>query len=314
MANLDFNNTWPYCEMKEVTVDGQKMVRIPKIYVCNTKVEKGTYKGKQQYSIAKEKVNENFHVHPAFMNNGVECSALDLSCFEASHDAKDSSKAASVSTSSFWEGIKRDDAINACKKRNIANGNADQTGWHCWDVYCQHLLARLMLIEKGTTNFGFNESGSPEYVYRGIHQPAGHPLHPTWLPGIGNLNGKMHVYGANGNSTFVNTNLAGNNKGWPTRFSVLKGNNFDLGDIFLADAFTGSESGGACGDYQYIINENVTEETYFTGYRGQFNDTPANSHGMFAFAVHKVKGGHNGVPTSCTKAGSRDKEDRKSVV
>ena len=156
---LNFNNVWPYSEIKQVTVDGQQMVRIPRIYVCNSKLSApAKYAGKFQYSIAREQIDSNWHVHPAFMNYGVAASALDLSCYEASKDA--SGKPASVATTTYWQGVNRQTAIDACATRNVAGGGTDKTGWHCWDIYCQHLLARLMLLEYGTTGFAFSEDGT----------------------------------------------------------------------------------------------------------------------------------------------------------
>ena len=84
------SDKWPWSEMKEVTVDGQQMVRIPRIYVKNCVLEDGEFKGKPAYFIAQRHL-AGFHVHPAFMNNGKAAKALDLSCYEASHDAKDNS-------------------------------------------------------------------------------------------------------------------------------------------------------------------------------------------------------------------------------
>lgn len=277
MASVNLSNVWPYNAIKEVTVDGQKMVRIPRIYVRSANLEEGPYKGKVAYHISPWDLY-GFHVHPAFMNKGVAAKALDLSCFEASKDS--SGKPASVSTTAFWQQINRADAIAACNKRNIAGGSADQTGWHCWDIYCQHLLARLMLIELGTTNIPTKEDGT-DYVYRGIHFPAGNSSNPTWLPGLGNIGDKIYLYDNSGNFQMVNTGVKAPANGWPTSFSVNKGGNFDLGDVFVASATTTTEASGICGDYQRIARSNVSETGFMTGYRGTGTVDPAHSHGMF---------------------------------
>lgn len=273
---IDFTTLWPYSEIKEVTVDGQKMVRIPRIYVKNVVLDGGTYKGKSAYFMSKEKLG-GYHVHPAFMNGGSAARALDLSCYEASKDS--SGKPASVSTKTFWQNINRNDAIAACDKRNVSGGTDEQQGWHCWDIYCQHLLARLMLFEYGTTVFSF-----PGSVYRGIHQPAGDPTAPTWLPGLGNIGDKMYIYDNNGSRTMLNTGVACPGNGWPKGFFMTKGGNFDLGDIFLASAVSSSENDGTCSDWQRLTRNGVTETGYFTGYRGNGTLDPDNAHGMFAIS------------------------------
>lgn len=287
---IDFTTLWPYSEIKEVTVDGQKMVRIPRIYVKNVVLEGGTYKGKPAYFMSKEKL-DGYHVHPAFMNVGSAASALDLSCYEASKDS--SGKPASVSTTTFWQDINRDGAIAACDKRNVSGGTADQQGWHCWDIYCQHLLARLMLFEYGTTCFSFPESGSPDFVYRGIHQPAGNPTTPTWLPGLGNIGDKMYIYGNDGRHSMINTGVACPGNGWPKGFLMTKSSIFDLGDIFLASAVSSSENDGTCSDWQRLARNGVGETGYFTGYRGENTQDPANAHGMFAIS-QATYGSHSG--------------------
>jgi len=278
---IDFTTLWPYSEIKEVTVDGQKMVRIPRIYVKNVVLDGGTYKGKSAYFMSKEKL-DGYHVHPAFMNGSSAASALDLSCYEASKDS--SGKPASVSTTTFWQNINRNDAIAACDKRNVSGGTDEQQGWHCWDIYCQHLLARLMLFEYGTTDFSFPESGSPDFVYRGIHQPAGNPTAPTWLPGLGNIGDKMYIYDNNGSRAMLNTGVACPGNGWPKGFLMTKGGSFDLGDIFLASAVSSSENDGSCSDWQRLARNGVTETGYFTGYRGSGTQDPADAHGMFAIS------------------------------
>ena len=299
---LNFNNVWPFNAIKQVTVDGQQMVRIPRIYVCNGKLPAtAKYAGKFQYAIAREQIDSNWHVHPAFMDHGTAASALDLSCYEASKDA--SGKAASVATTSYWQQVNRQQAIDACATRNVAGGGADKTGWHCWDIYCQHLLARLMLIEFGTTGFGFQEDGS-DFVYRGIHQPAGNPQNPTWLPGLGNIGDKMHIYDNNGNNMVVNTGVGCAGNGWPTSFLTNTGGSFDFGDVFVAAAVSGTEADGTCSDWQRLARNGVTETGYFTGYRGPYTQDPADAHGMFAIS-QETSGGTSGYGSPSAVCGTR---------
>ena len=276
------NDFFPYNEIKKVTVDGQEMVRIPRIYVKAEELKEGPFKGKFGYFMSKTP-GKGYHIHPAFMNKGVAMSALDLSCYEASKDAKDANKPASIAGGTPWDKVNRMQAIDFSTKRNVAGGTEEQQGWHCWDIYCQHLLARLMLFEFGTAGIGIQEDGT-DFVYRGIHHPAGNPQAPIWLPGLSNINDQIYIYDRNGNFTMVNTGVTPPDNGWPTSFSFTSGNNFDLGDVFLAGTTSQVENEGTCSDYQRLKRNGVTETGYFTGYRGGGTQDPADAHGMFAIS------------------------------
>lgn len=314
MANINFTNVWPYNAIKPVTVDGQAMIRIPKIYVKNGLLPKSSqYPGRLSYFIAKEKLDDDWHVHPAFvMSGGKEASALDISVYEASHDAVKTEKAASVKTTSYWQEISRDNAISACTKRNIAGGNNEQKGWHCFGIYDYALLARLKLIETGKTSDEattdiFDLHGSTTgpicdtktyEIYHGIENPFGNPTAPCLLPGVNNVGNVIGIYKNDGSGKMISTGLKVVSNGWVTDFSTLKGDAFDLGDVFIASATTQNKMDGVASDWQQLLSDCDGETIYFTGYvgpcghnyRGSEVYLPAGSHGAFSLSMNFVCG------------------------
>ena len=295
---IDFSTIWPYSEIKPVTVDGQAMVRIPRIYVKNCLLESGTYKGRLAYFISKEPL-DGYHVHPAFiMKGGVPASAVDIGVYEASKDAMRNYKAAaSVKTTSFWQNINRAGAITACSKRNIEGGNDEQKGWHCFNIYDYALLARLKLIELGKASgeiadAGRKNSGTTTVyeTYHGIENPFGNPTAPCWLPGLGNIGDTIRLYKNDGSEVMVDTGLKVAGTGWVTNFSIQTGDGFDLGAVFVASAVTGAKIDGICSDWQRLTRNGVNETGYITAYRGSDSMDPANSHGMFAISQETCLG------------------------
>lgn len=295
--STDINKFFPYNKMKLVTVDGQQMLRIPKIYVKNEVISKGRFAGKTAFFMA-EHPYKGYHVHPAFMNMGSQMSFLDLSCYEASKgkDGKPQSvpKNSGITISrgdrrsEMWQEITQPEAIRVSKLRNTSSTDPDKSGWHCWDIYCHHLLARIMLFEFGTTSFIEQSAGTPEYVYRGIHQPAGNPNAPLWLPGIMKIGGNIHVADNMGEGAMINTGVKAPANGWPTSFSMAKGAAFDLGDLFIAEKTSTKMLDGTCSDYQKFTaaRTRVAQVPFITAYRGPtFSDEtlPAQAEGMFAF-------------------------------
>ncbi|MDD6698210.1 MAG: hypothetical protein PUE51_07690 [Veillonellaceae bacterium] len=295
---IDFSTIWPYSEIKPVTVDGQAMVRIPRIYVKNGLLESGTHKGRLAYFISKEPL-DGYHVHPAFiMKGGIPASAVDIGVYEASKDAT-SNKAASVKTTSFWQNINRANAITACSKRNVEGGNDEQKNWRCFNIYDYALLARLKLIEMGKTDgeavSGTGGSGTTTVyeTYHGIENPFGNPTSPCWLPGIGNIGDTIRLYKNDGSEEMIDTGLKAAGNGWVTNFAIDKGGGFDLGDVFVASAITTTKKDGICSDWQRLNRNGVTETGYITGYLGAWTNDPAGAHGMFAIS-QETYSGHSG--------------------
>lgn len=257
---IDFSNVWPYSEMKTETVDGQEMVYIPKIYVCNTKLpDTSKYAGKYRFSIAPEKLDDNWHVHPAFMNKGEEMSGIQISAYTAGKDS--SGKATSLKDGSRWTNMTRDSAHSLGLNRNVSGGKADQTGWHCYNVYEHHLIARLMLIEYGSSDLQTLLTGSDSgnnATWRGIHEVYGGNV-SFWIDGIDTLGSgsAIRIFDNDGGQAYVDTGIKPCGSGWLKTTLHNVGKNYDMGDVFVAESVDGTQSNGSFGDYQCLYGGSV---------------------------------------------------------
>ena len=252
MAGLG-SNIWPFSAMKEQTVDGQAMVFCPKIYICNEVPGSGTYSGKPCYEISDYK-ETGFHCAPTFMTNGVENdTGIQWSSYIASKDS--SGKAASIANATPWTSIAYTAVDTAARTRNVGTG--EQAGWRAWNIYDAHLLARLMLLEKGTADLQNAIGGSSTangVTWHGIHDVWGGTSYGFWIYGLtttGSGNAIM-ILDNKGNNNMVDTQIAPCGNGWAVTLLDNVGNNYDLGDIFLAKSVTSTESSGSLGDYQYL--------------------------------------------------------------
>lgn len=248
---------WPFTEIKPVTVDGQHMIRLPRIYVNNTIIKEGPYAGKHQYSISSVKFDKSWHCHPAFMLNGMEMRALDIAAYIASKDA--AGKAASVPTTSYWTNITRDTAHTLGESRNVKNGTWDQWGWHMYSIYDHHLLARLMLIEFATGNIQLMLTGSnvgSNMNYHGItHEFGGTDgcwsffLDGADVLGSGNT---TRIFDSQGFQKYVETHIVLPQDNWMATCQHTCGANFDFGDIFAPETGYGDSTKSAFGDATYF--------------------------------------------------------------
>lgn len=251
---LDFTNAWPFNKMVEQTADGQAMVYIPKMYVKNEKLpDTATYAGKYAYLIAPDKIDDTWHVHPAFMNAGKEMSGVQIGKYLASKDS--SGKAASVKDATPWTSITRDTAHSLGSNRNVPGGTAEQTGWHCYNIYEHHLIARLMLIEYGSSDLQTLLTGSDSGMdakYHGIEMVWGGTSYGEWFDGIDTLgtNSAVRIFKNDGSQTYVDTGITPCGAGWLKDVLHNKGTNYDLGDVFLAASVDGTQANGSFGDYQ----------------------------------------------------------------
>lgn len=158
------------------------MIRIPKIYVRNTVLPSSSkYAGERQWSISNKKIDSNWHVHPAFMHNGKEYQYVDIAKYIASKGPDGKPCSVDVKDTEFWADISFDNVHNTAEKRNVKNGSPEQNGWHMYNIYEHHLLARLMLIEYGTSDLQTVMTGKKDGMnatYHGITNVWGY--YSTW--------------------------------------------------------------------------------------------------------------------------------------
>jgi len=257
---LDFTNAWPFNKIQPATIDGQSMVYIPKIYVNNTKLTDGPYAGKYQYSIAPDKISDDWHLHPAFKNKGAESDGIYISAYLASKDS--SGKAASVSGSTPWTNMTRDSAHSLGSNRNVSGGGDEKQGWHMYNIYEHHLIARLMLIEFGSSDIQTlltNSNTGNGATYHGIHDVYGGTSYCFWIDGFDTLgaSNKIRIFDNDGGQTYTDTGLTPCGGTWMKDCLHDKGSGFDMGDVFIAKTAEGTQANGSFGDYQGLHGGDV---------------------------------------------------------
>jgi len=242
----DFDKIFPYCEMKEVEVDGQKLIQIPRFYIRNEVLNDGVaYAGKYAAQIS-DREKTGFHIHPAFVKNGAVLSCIQYGAYEASMagypngDHFDSSgktkvinniKACSVPNVKPWNYIFKEEAAAACAARNTGEAGSEQSGFHLHNIYEVYAIAHLMLIEYGASNmqeligrghvdqtwttsgniFGDDKTvktGTTNAVWRGIHELWGN----VWEHTDGaytDANGQLLIFSNRMDGTYVATGFTG---------------------------------------------------------------------------------------------------------
>ena len=253
MSIIDVSGIHPFNKMKSATVDGQAVVYIPNTWVRNTALPKGvTYADKIAYMFA-DGPKDGYHLAPSFYTNGVQNeNGIQLSAYIASKDS--SGKAASIAGATPWTSIAYTAIDAAAKTRNTGTG--EQAGWRAWNIYDHHLLARLMLFEAGSADIQTiigGTDGSMGVTYHGIHDVWGGTSYGFWIYGLTTTGSgsTITILDNKGKGTMIDTKIAPCG-GWPVTLLDNTGDNYDLGDVFIAKTVTSTEASGTLGDYQYL--------------------------------------------------------------
>lgn len=235
-----FDTIYPWSDIKTETIDGQDMVWIPKFYYRVHTPTTGPYAGKKCWEVS-DGAADGFVVHPAFMKAGVEIDGFYVGAYEASSDASDSTKAASVVGKTPLTSINLPTMKTRCSNRG--------TGWHLWNVNELGAIQMLCLIEAGTSdsqkafgsgygnNYGTLQlTGSTTAVWRGIHEIWGNAEHCIdGCSAAGATYHQIHVLDNKGNGTdvYIGENLPDVNGGYPYSMSEAKGASFDMNALFI---------------------------------------------------------------------------------
>jgi hypothetical protein len=261
LPTQNFNELYPWNGIETVTIDGQTMAKIPKFYVKYGEAAEGSeYAGKKCHWVSETK-KDGYHVHPAFVRNGVEKDYFLIGAYEAYNAG--SSVAGSKSGQTPWVNI--GGHANAIAYCNARNTNADDTakrGWHLQTIYERAAISLLMLIELGTPdvqtaiaagNVGSNAAvatGSTAAKWRGICEYWGNVWeHTDGFKTDGNSKGQ--IFSTQGDGTYVDTGVTVA-AGWIKEVSEAKGTNFDLTDVFVPSVSDGTEANGTYGDYCWV--------------------------------------------------------------
>ena len=255
--SIDFSVRKPWAGITKVTVDGQTMVKIPKFYVRKCTPTSGSYKGKPCWEIADNKA-DGFHVHPAFMHNGVEIDYFYIGAYGASRDVSNSAKAASLTAKTPWTSIYYDNAIEACTARNTGASGSEQYGWHMQNVWERSAVALLALVELGSpdvqTKIGAGNSSSSAAVVTGSTNAVYRDMHELWgnvwecVDGFrgGGVTTSARVFDNQGNQTYINTGatLPTGTDAWVKDILTATGTNFDLNDGFFPSSVDSTQANG----------------------------------------------------------------------
>ena len=132
----DFDNIYPWSEMKRVTLDsGDVMVRIPKFYYGryrNGNIERIQISGRADVGLS---------LHPAFNHGGVEADCIYVGAYKASDNG---SWMCSVSGVAPKVNLRRDQFRSVCKNK--------AQGWYMMDISTLSAIQMLYLVEFANNN------------------------------------------------------------------------------------------------------------------------------------------------------------------
>jgi len=270
LTTTDFNNHPVWGNIETVTIDSQKMVKIPKFYYKVGTLSGGDRTGKKAWLISPSP-KSGFSLHPAFMDGGTEIDQFYYGAYEASDDG--GTKAKSISGVLPLVSIDFSTMQTRCTARNT--GGVD--GFHMLNIHELSAVQVLCLIESGshdvqsvigagnTASSAAVNTGSSDATWRGIYEMWGNVR--CAIDGAQfDTSNQIKIFDQNGNGTYVSTGVTlSAASGWITAMHDDTGTGFDLNTAFLGKTTDETESNGSFGDYQYAPNtsENVC---YHGGY------------------------------------------------
>lgn len=250
---MDVENFFPYNKMtieSDTTIGA--CVRIPKIYVKNSVDEDGLITRE-----ISQKLQEGYHCHPAFLQYDPENEVtLERDSILIASNIVDGDPVTFDQAQAEINGIGgTQQTLSGSSygewKTILANTNHET---HMYNIYEHHLIALLMLIEFETTDFRNAMELDPtatSAIYRGINLNLGN-IH-EYIDGIfGNMETQLiTIFDNQGKFSKVPTtqNIL---TGYPVTVSNASGQNWNLGDIFIANSVNNTETAGSFGAYQSL--------------------------------------------------------------
>lgn len=223
-----FERNFPFNQITSKESDGIRYRFIPNIWVRNELLPAGaTYEDCLAYMIS-DKPKTNYHIHPAFITNG------------------------SINNSGILIG---EDIIFGSFSYNELKSKATEYNAEPFNIYDMHLLARLMLIEYGTSNIQKLASGidgKMSVSYHGIKNIWGGEEYGQWYYGLTTEEGTIHILSNKMDGSMVDTKILASGSGYPSSLLTTKTLNYDLGDVFLGKNQGVNEIDGILGDYQCL--------------------------------------------------------------
>lgn len=257
---MNFDNVFPYNQIREETIDGQAMIWYPKTYVRAIDLPDGEYKGKYAWQIS-QYPEEGFHVHRAFIDNeGKERDGFYLGKYEASNQ---NGIPGSVNGATPWVNISVSDAIAACEKLNTNAAKEEKSGWHienCFEFWYVNLLILIELSNPDTYTIigaggqgSLQKCGSTNAIWRGLYEHWSN----TWEIVDGckmDGNGIVQIWNTTG-KTYISTGKKLIDKG----IARGSGEGYNLSDTFIpADDGQGSTFEATTSDHVWTGANTLT--------------------------------------------------------
>ncbi|MFT4191687.1 MAG: hypothetical protein QM617_09225 [Comamonas sp.] len=254
-----------YSAITAETVDGQAMVRIPAFYYRRSA---------HQWWISPEPL-AGFALHPAFYKAGAAVDHFLIGAYEASADADDSTKIASVAGAAPLVSTSRANFLAMATARNVG----DVSGFRMWDIYQLGAIQMLALIElasfdvqsaiaAGADADAPVTTGSTACVWRGIHELWGNSF--QYIDGLLGTHAAPTVWLPDGSQTYATLTGVVTTSGYPTTIA----------------------SGSAALDALFLPGARAAAATFLPDYYTYTNSTNANT--MYPM----VGGGYNSAATA----------------
>ena len=200
----DFDNIYPWSEMKRVTLDtGDVMVRIPKFYYgryCNGDIERIQISGRADVGLT---------LHPAFNHAGVEQECIYVGAYKTSNNNKSVSGAAPQ--------------VSQTRATMRTNVKAKGNGWSLIDISTLSAIQMLYLVE-------FANNNSQAMIGRGYCDGNSAAINTGSCDTVPNLTGRPA--GTDGKTDIVYRGIEGI---WGNVWEWVDGVNFNGGTYYVCN-------------------------------------------------------------------------------
>jgi len=255
-----FNDHPVFGGIRDMIVDGQDMVKIPKFYTKRAPVCGGVNNGKEAWWISDQLI-DGFTIHPAFRSGGSDIDQIYVGKYQASSDG---SKMQSIP--GVIPGVSK--SLTTFQGEAAARNTGDVTGFMLWSAYHWSAIQWLYLVENATMNCqaktgagrvnrwsvaNVDASDVAQATYRGIVGLWGNVW--QWMDGFKTIKGVINLWDRDGNKEWVSTEqmpAALNEVIYPVTFLSAKDARYDFGDLFVAATSTNSIDEATAPALQYF--------------------------------------------------------------